>query len=109
MPISKLPELIKKTKDDLRSHNLISTIVGHVGDGNFHCIILFKDDAELATTQKCVERMVLLAQDLDGTCTGEHGTYFLLLLSGPSHDGSDHINQMVYISLQVLGKTKSMS
>ncbi|KAG0146065.1 hypothetical protein CROQUDRAFT_78120 [Cronartium quercuum f. sp. fusiforme G11] len=73
VPISKLPQLVSKTKKDLKDHGLTSTIVGHVGDGNFHCIILFKDEDELAKTKECVERMVVLAQDLDGTCTGEHG------------------------------------
>ncbi|KAH9818893.1 hypothetical protein DFH28DRAFT_887792 [Melampsora americana] len=78
VPISNLPKLISKTKQDLIQNKLISTIVGHVGDGNFHCIILFKDEDELLKTKGCVERMVRLAQDLDGTCTGEHGLFFLI-------------------------------
>lgn len=73
VPISNLPKLISETKQDLKENELISTIVGHVGDGNFHCIILFKNDNELFKIRECVERMVRLAQDLDGTCTGEHG------------------------------------
>ena len=37
VPISRLPEIIEKTKADLDSCGLLGSIVGHVGDGNFHC------------------------------------------------------------------------
>jgi D-lactate dehydrogenase (cytochrome) len=37
VPISKLPDIIEKTKDDMTASGLFGTIVGHVGDGNFHC------------------------------------------------------------------------
>ena len=36
VPISKLPDIIEQTKDDMSSCGLFGTIVGHVGDGNFH-------------------------------------------------------------------------
>ena len=36
VPISRLPDIIEQTKDDLDSCGLLGTIVGHVGDGNFH-------------------------------------------------------------------------
>ena len=37
VPISKLPDIIEQTKDDMATSGLMGTIVGHVGDGNFHC------------------------------------------------------------------------
>ena len=37
VPISRLPDIIEETKEDMRSSGLLGTIVGHVGDGNFHC------------------------------------------------------------------------
>ncbi|KAF5324523.1 hypothetical protein D9611_004574 [Ephemerocybe angulata] len=73
VPVSRLPELVQETKKDLSAHNLRSTIVGHVGDGNFHALILFKDDDELKTVEDAVHRLVHRALALDGTCTGEHG------------------------------------
>ncbi|KAH9460932.1 hypothetical protein Pst134EA_017242 [Puccinia striiformis f. sp. tritici] len=73
VPISHLPRLISETKTDIQARKLKATMLGHVGDGNFHCIILFKDDDELSRVRECVHQMVKLAQDLDGTCTGEHG------------------------------------
>jgi len=73
VPISHLPRLISETKADIHARNLKATMLGHVGDGNFHCIILFKDHLELSQVRQCVDKMVHLAQHLDGTCTGEHG------------------------------------
>ncbi len=36
VPISRLPDIIEQTKEDMSSSGLLATIVGHVGDGNFH-------------------------------------------------------------------------
>ena len=35
VPVSKLPELVYETKKDIASTDIISTIVGHVGDGKY--------------------------------------------------------------------------
>ena len=37
VPISRLPDIIEETKDDMKKSGLLGAIVGHVGDGNFHC------------------------------------------------------------------------
>ncbi|KAJ3516864.1 hypothetical protein NMY22_g14101 [Coprinellus aureogranulatus] len=73
VPVSKLPELVHETKKDLAEIGLLSTIVGHVGDGNFHALILFKTEEEQERAHQAVRRMVKRAIALDGTCTGEHG------------------------------------
>jgi len=73
VPPSRLPQLVYETKKDLADNNLRSTIVGHVGDGNFHALILFMDDKELETVSDAVHRLVHRAIRMDGTCTGEHG------------------------------------
>ncbi|KDQ13169.1 hypothetical protein BOTBODRAFT_111851 [Botryobasidium botryosum FD-172 SS1] len=72
VPVSRLPDLVYETKKDLEESGLVSTIVGHVGDGNFHSLILFKADKELEAVRGAVHRMVERAIRLDGTCTGEH-------------------------------------
>ncbi|XP_027474832.1 probable D-lactate dehydrogenase, mitochondrial isoform X2 [Zalophus californianus] len=47
VPISRLPEILVQTKEDLKASGLTGAIVGHVGDGNFHCILLVDpEDAE---------------------------------------------------------------
>ena len=73
VPVSKLPELVYETKKDLVQSKLRSTIVGHVGDGNFHALIIFNNDEELKAVSAAVHRLVHRAVALDGTCTGEHG------------------------------------
>lgn len=75
VPISRLAEAVAGTKDDLGSSSLIAPIVGHVGDGNFHLVMLVdpRNKSELAEAQRIHDRMVMRVLALDGTCTGEHG------------------------------------
>ncbi|KAF8599623.1 hypothetical protein BDV93DRAFT_526004 [Ceratobasidium sp. AG-I] len=73
VPISKLPQLVYETKKDLAEVGIVSTIVGHVGDGNFHSLLLFDTEEELQRVKSAVHRMVERAIALEGTCTGEHG------------------------------------
>ena len=68
VPVSKLPELVYDTKHDIASMGLVSTIVGHVGDGNFHSLILFQTEEEKQKAKELVHRMVKRAIALDGTC-----------------------------------------
>eukprot|EP00074_Homo_sapiens_P109386 XP_024305947.1 probable D-lactate dehydrogenase, mitochondrial isoform X6 [Homo sapiens] len=75
VPISRLPEIVVQTKEDLNASGLTGSIVGHVGDGNFHCILLVNpDDAEeLGRVKAFAEQLGRRALALHGTCTGEHG------------------------------------
>ena len=52
-----------------------TTLVGHVGDGNFHLGMQIDPDdpAEWAKANEINDRMVKHAIRLGGTCTGEHG------------------------------------
>ncbi|KAK3985363.1 hypothetical protein QBC44DRAFT_157213 [Cladorrhinum sp. PSN332] len=72
VPMSRLPDIIEETKKDLGNSGLTSSIVGHVGDGNFHIILLY-NDAERKLAEDCVHRMVKRAVEMEGTVTGEHG------------------------------------
>lgn len=58
--------------DDL---GLFASILGHIGDGNFHESIMYnsKDPKERAAVEKCIKDMVDRALEMEGTCTGEHG------------------------------------
>ena len=75
VPVSRLPELVQETKKDLAEHNLRSTIVGHVGDGNFHFGYLLdpNDPRERELAESLNQTLVARALRLGGTCTGEHG------------------------------------
>lgn len=75
VPISRLADCVTETEADLIRLNLLSPIVGHVGDGNFHCSLLcdINDPEEMARADDFMHRLVERAQSMDGTCTGEHG------------------------------------
>lgn len=73
VPISKLPQIIEETKENIRKSGLLGSIVGHVGDGNFHSIILYNRKTEYEKTKTLVHDMVKRAIELEGTATGEHG------------------------------------
>jgi D-lactate dehydrogenase (cytochrome) len=75
VPISSLADCITETQADIAEHGLTASIVGHVGDGNFHtCLLLDPDDpAEIARGEEFHTRLVRRALARDGTCTGEHG------------------------------------
>jgi D-lactate dehydrogenase (cytochrome) len=75
VPISKLTECVLETQADVVESGLIAPIVGHVGDGNFHLVVLF-DPAqaeERAKAESLAARVSLRAIRMGGTCTGEHG------------------------------------
>jgi D-lactate dehydrogenase (cytochrome) len=75
VPISRLAECLVATTADLAESGLVAPVVGHVGDGNFHLLVLVDPDSaeELARMKAFNERLVRRALALDGTCTGEHG------------------------------------
>ena len=64
-----------QTQDDMRASNLIGPIIGHVGDGNFHVIVVLDPDdpADIARGEAFHARLVERALAHEGTCTGEHG------------------------------------
>lgn len=75
VPISRLAECIEATRRDLEDSFLPAPLVGHVGDGNFHLIIIFdpNDEGERGEAKRLNERLVSRALEMDGTCSGEHG------------------------------------
>jgi D-lactate dehydrogenase (cytochrome) len=75
VPISRLAECITETKNDLAKVSFQATIVGHVGDGNFHvlCVLDPNDPSQMDEGVRFSERTVQRALEMGGTCTGEHG------------------------------------
>ena len=75
VPISRLAEAIDAARHDLETLGIHGPILGHVGDGNFHSVILF-DETDKDEVNRAIEashRMVERSLDLGGTSTGEHG------------------------------------
>src|ERR1700674_3272699 len=75
VPISRLAECVAETQRDIAATGLICPIVGHVGDGNFHCapMVDTDDPAEMAAMHAFMDRLVEPRAAMGGTSTGEHG------------------------------------
>ncbi|MBV9786388.1 MAG: FAD-binding protein [Acidisphaera sp.] len=74
VPISQLTELILGAKRDIEASGLAAPIVGHVGDGNFHTVILVPPEPDgLDRAWELDKRIVARALALGGSCSGEHG------------------------------------
>jgi D-lactate dehydrogenase (cytochrome) len=75
VPISRLADAIAEARDLAASAGLMAPIVGHVGDGNFHMLLLY--DPAIAKERLAAEHLsadiAQLAIRLGGTATGEHG------------------------------------
>ena len=72
VPISKFAQVINDTKEEMNASGLLTSLVGHAGDGNFHAFIIYNAE-QRKTAETIVENMVKRAIDAEGTCTGEHG------------------------------------
>ena len=75
VPISRLADCIAETYTDIAQVSIPIALFGHVGDGNFHLVVLVEPDnaTEMAEAAWIGERVVERAIAMEGTCTGEHG------------------------------------
>ena len=75
VPISALPACVAETRAQADASGLVCPIVGHVGDGNYHVMILYDaaDSAEVVKAERLAHDIGRRAIAHGGTCTGEHG------------------------------------
>ena len=74
VPVSRLADLILGAKADIEESGLSAPIVGHVGDGNFHTVILVpQEEGGLERAWALDRKIVARALSLEGSCSGEHG------------------------------------
>ena len=75
VPISRLEQSISGARAILDAASFPTMIVGHVGDGNFHAVLLIdtSNPDEVAEAERVNHEIGRLALSMDGTCTGEHG------------------------------------
>ncbi len=75
VPISRLADCVEETRRDIEANNFLAPMVGHVGDGNFHTLVLIdmNNPDEVAAAKSFSERLSARAIAMGGTCTGEHG------------------------------------
>lgn len=75
VPISRLAEAVVAAEEKANALGFVAPIVGHVGDGNFHVVLLIDtaDTSEVARAREYTSWLSDLAIAMEGTCTGEHG------------------------------------
>ena len=75
VPISALADCIARTKEMIVESGMIAPIVGHVGDGNYHLLILIdpENTDEIARAKQLASDVNRTALSFGGTVTGEHG------------------------------------
>ena len=75
VPISRLADALLETQTDIAQSGITGPILGHVGDGNFHAILLIDPTSlsEMVTAKALAARMSKRALAMGGTITGEHG------------------------------------
>ncbi|GAW21339.1 hypothetical protein ANO14919_108580 [Xylariales sp. No.14919] len=99
VPFSRLAELIEVSKKEMDDMGLFASILGHIGDGNFHESIIYDrtKKEEVDKVEKCVKNMVNRALDMEGTCTGEHAIGWGKKASLLREVGPDTVSVMMQI------------
>ena len=75
VPLSRLVETVEETLKDIDTMPVPVTLHGHVGDGNFHTVVLVEEnsDDEMEALRAYSHRLAQRAIRHGGTCSGEHG------------------------------------
>lgn len=72
VPLARLPESIAYAQQQLAALGLQGSILGHVGDGNFHTLVAVPPE-EAERARAFAGQLVHHALALGGTASGEHG------------------------------------
>lgn len=74
VPPARLSEFLPQLRDIIKKYNLLATIAGHLGDGNFHVITLMKieDPVERAKFAPAMKDVYTLVIKYGGSVSGEH-------------------------------------
>jgi glycolate oxidase len=75
VPRDKIADFIKLSQASARRHDVPISFAGHVGDGNFHPVVLTdsRDKEHYERALKCVDEIIEIALSLGGVLSGEHG------------------------------------
>jgi glycolate oxidase len=93
VPITKIPETIRKIQEISKKHDFPIATFGHIGDGNLHAVIISdpRDKAQWDIVRKVAHDFIDLTLQLKGTLTAEHGigmakSPYIRLELGESHE-----------------------
>ncbi|KAK5316203.1 hypothetical protein LTR70_006371 [Exophiala xenobiotica] len=103
VPLSRLSEIIDVSKKESSELGLFNSVLGHVGDGNFHQSVMYhpSDKDETAKVAKCVQTMMDRALEMEGTVSGEHAIGLGKMKSLHKEVGEETINMMRRLKLAV--------
>lgn len=73
VPLSQLSKFVDETREEIKKWGLLGSVLGHVGDGNFHVSIAYDPKTELEKVEDFAYKLAQRSIELEGTCTGEHG------------------------------------
>ena len=75
VPLDHLSACIAEARRDARQAGITAPVLGHVGDGNFHMVLMIDPEnaGEVGRAEQVNHRLVSRAIACGGTCTGEHG------------------------------------
>lgn len=105
VPISKLAGAIQNGREAIEASALVGGIVGHVGDGNYHMLLMIDVDnpKDIERADEVNERIVEYALRFGGTCTGEHGVGVgKQKYQRQEHGEAFHVMQQIKTSLDPL-------
>lgn len=76
--VFKLTTLKELSKQEASSLGLFSSILGHVGDGNFHQCVMYNPDKpeQQKAVEECVHRMMTRAIVMEGTVSVRQPSLF---------------------------------
>ncbi len=72
VPLSRVVELVVGAQSLLKEHGLDAAVFGHVADGNVHTVVAYVEE-QIEAVARYRDALTLLALELGGTCTAEHG------------------------------------
>lgn len=75
VPVSKVPEMIRRIYEITNKYNLKAGVLAHAGDGNMHPLICAdrKNEIEWMRVERAFREIFAAAAALEGTLSGEHG------------------------------------
>ena len=75
VPRDKIAEFIKLSQESAKKYDVPISFAGHVGDGNFHPVVLSdsRNEEHYSRALKCVDEIIETTLSLGGVLSGEHG------------------------------------
>ncbi|HID32247.1 MAG TPA: FAD-binding protein, partial [bacterium (Candidatus Stahlbacteria)] len=76
VPMSKIPEVVKRFHEIAEKYGILIPTYGHAGDGNLHTKVILdpKSEEHWKAVEKALDEVYDVVHAVGGTTTGEHGS-----------------------------------